>query len=218
MVETYRSTEPAHLGARRAEDAIAHGRQWSLANTPVRYRDATVEVPEVAEWVAELVRLAADPDEPVAFVRSGPSLLLYGVCGTGKTHNGYGALHALSTSGAFCGWVATPAADLYARLRPRHGVDSEAVFERHAKAPVLMLDDLGAAKGTDWVEEVNYRLINYRYEHELPTLVTSNHRPRELAGVVGERVASRLAEMTTPVTLEGPDRRYPNIPGGGGRG
>ena len=104
--------------------------------------------------------------------------------------------------------MATPAADLYARLRPRHGVDSEDVFERHAKAPVLMLDDLGAAKGTDWVEEVNYRLINHRYERMLPTLVTSNVRPRDLAGVVGERVASRLTEMATPVVLKGPDRRY----------
>ena len=197
------------LGARRADEAIAHGRQWSLTHTPVRYRDATVAVPEVSAWVRELVRLAVDPDEPVAWVRTGPSLLLYGVCGTGKTHNGYGALRALSTSGAFCGWVATPAADLYARLRPRHGVDSEDVFERHAKAPVLMLDDLGAAKGTDWVEEVNYRLINHRYERMLPTLVTSNVPPRDLAGVVGERVASRLTEMATPVVLKGTDRRYP---------
>jgi len=208
MVETYRTTLPA-LSSRRAEEAIAHGKQWSLANTPARYRDATVAVPEVAAWVRELVRLAVDPDEPVARVRTGPSLLLFGVCGTGKTHNGYGALHALSTSGAFCGWVATPAADLYARLRPRHGVDSEDVFERHAKAPALMLDDLGAAKGTDWVEEVNYRLVNYRYERMLPTLVISNVRPRDLAGVLGERVASRLTEMATPVVLKGPDRRYP---------
>jgi len=208
MVEDYRTTVPAQLASRRADEAIAYGRQWCLTNTPVRYRDATVGVPEVAEWVRELVRLAVDSDGPAAFVRTGPSLLLYGVCGTGKTHNGYAALHALSTSGAFCGWVATPAADLYARLRPRHGVDSEDVFERHAKAPVLMLDDLGAAKGTDWVEEVNYRLVNYRYERMLPTLVTSNARPRDLAGVLGERVASRLTEMTTPVTLKGPDRRY----------
>jgi len=88
-------------------------------------------------------------------------------------------------------------------------VDSEDVFERHAKAPVLMLDDLGAAKDSSWVEEVNYRLINHRYEWMLPTLVTSNVPPRDLAGEVGERVASRLTEMATPVVLKGPDRRYP---------
>jgi len=209
LVETCRTTVPAQLGSRRADEAIAHGRQWSLTHTPVRYRDATVSVPEVAAWVRELVRLAVDPDEPVAWVRTGPSLLLLGPCGRGKTHNGYAALHALSASGAFCGWVATPAADLYARLRPRHGVDSEDVFERHAKAPVLMLDDLGAAKDSPWVEEVNYRLINHRYERMLPTLVTSNVPPRDLAGEVGERVASRLTEMATPVVLKGPDRRYP---------
>jgi len=196
------------LGARRADEAIAHGRQWCLTHTPVRYRDAIVAVPEVAAWVRELVRLAVDPAEPVAVVRTGPSLLLLGPCGRGKTRNGYGALHALSTSGAFCGWVATPVADLYAQLRPRHGVDSEDLFQRHAKAPVLLLDDLGAAKDSPWVEEINYRLINHRYEWMLPTLIISNHRPRELAGVVGERIASRLTEMATPVVFKGPDRRY----------
>jgi DNA replication protein DnaC len=42
----------------------------------------------------------------------------------------------------------------------------------------------------------------------LPTLLTSNLRPAELASALGERVASRLAEMTQRVALKGTDRRY----------
>jgi DNA replication protein DnaC len=86
-------------------------------------------------------------------------------------------------------------------------VDLEAVFERHARADLLVLDDLGASKSTEWTEEINYRLVNHRYENELPTLFTSNVPPKELIGVLGMRVASRLVEMTTRVPLDGEDRR-----------
>src|SRR5690606_7391206 len=99
------------------------------------------------------------------------------------------------------------AADLYARLRPRHGIDSETEFRAIADAPLLMVDDLGAAKTSEWVEEVNYRLINWRYDRVLPTVFTSNVLPKELKVALGERVASRLVEMADRVTLKGEDRR-----------
>jgi DNA replication protein DnaC len=93
-------------------------------------------------------------------------------------------------------------------MRPRHGIDAEAEFRAVADATLLVLDDLGAAKGSEWVEEINYRLVNHRYEHQLATLFTSNILPRDLAGALGERVSSRLKEMTDRVTLKGTDRRY----------
>lgn len=188
------------------DESTDKGRE-SHARIPVRYRGACVDVPEVAEWVRQLVRLAAQQKRTVPRIDSGPSLLLIGATGTGKTHTAFGAVRALTVSGALCPWQALTAADLYARLRPRHGVDSEAEFDKVAQAGLLVLDDLGAAKGTDWNEEVNYRLINYRYEHELPTLVTSNVPPRDLGGALGERVASRLVEMASRVVLRGADRR-----------
>jgi hypothetical protein len=76
-------------------------------------------------------------------ITRGPSLLLVGATGTGKTHLAYGAVRALLTSGVNCRAIVTTAADLYARLRPRHGVDPEAEFERVARARVLVVDDLG---------------------------------------------------------------------------
>ena len=93
-------------------------------------------------------------------------------------------------------------------MRPRHGVDSETEFRAAADAGLLVLDDLGVSKNSEWVEEVNYRLVNHRYENTLPTLFTSNVRPRDLAEALGERVASRLTEMTGRVILKGADRRY----------
>jgi DNA replication protein DnaC len=174
---------------------------------PERYREAVVTEPGVIDWIREVVAVATGGRTSQPVVAVGPSLLLLGPTGTGKTHQAFGALRALSLSGAACRWVFATAADLYAELRPRPRVDPEAEFNRYAKAGLLVVDDLGAAKGSEWTEEINYRLINHRYSHKLPTLITSNVPPKDLGTALGERVSSRLIEMTTRVVLKGSDRR-----------
>jgi DNA replication protein DnaC len=72
---------------------------------------------------------------------------------------------------------------------------------------LLILDDLGAARTSEWVEEITYRLINRRYNLMLPTLITTNLAMGDLRAQLGDRVASRLAEMTTRVTFAPVDRR-----------
>jgi len=141
---------------------------------------------------------------------TGPSLLLVGGTGSGKTFQAYGAVRALGRSGAGLSWTVTTAADLYAALRPRPRVDSEDEFERFARVGLLVLDDLGAAKGTEWNEEVNYRLINYRYEQQLPTIITTNVASGKLPAALGDRVFSRLVEMARRVQIAGSDRRMGN--------
>jgi DNA replication protein DnaC len=175
---------------------------------PARYSDAVVTHPEIRDWVRTLVA-EARPSNPMACpaIRNGPSLLVLGPTGTGKTYEAWGAVRALAVSGARFTFEVVTAADLYAKLRPRHGVDSEAEFVTYARPTVLVLDDLGAAKGSEWVEEVNYRLINTRYEKGLPTLCTSNVPVKQLADHLGDRVTSRLTEMAQRVVLEGGDRR-----------
>lgn len=195
--------------------SLALSAERFAAVVPAQYADARVTVPEVARWVAELVAGAqerANPNLGPTLVKgsTGPSLLLLGPTGTGKTFEAWGAIRALTESGVRATrWEHTTAADLYARMRPRHGVDAEEVFEVHAHAPVLVLDDIGAAKASEWTEEVNYRLINHRYQHRLPTLITSNIPAAQLREDLGLRVASRLREMAYRVVLAGADRREP---------
>jgi DNA replication protein DnaC len=186
----------------------------SMERIPARYRDAVVSVPAVAGWVRTLVQAIVTEKPRLARLSAGPSLLLIGGTGTGKTHQAYAAIRALAASGVGMTWQAVAAADLYAQMRPRYGVDSEQEFERYARASVLVLDDLGAAKGSEWNEEVNYRLVNHRYERQMPTLITSNVPPKNLAAALGERVASRLVEMAERVVIAGGDRRL--NPGGAG--
>ena len=172
---------------------------------PRHYRDAVLTSPEVRSWVDRLV--AGAKGRIVPAISTGPSLLLLGPTGVGKTYEAFGAIRDLAVTGVKAKWTAATAADIYAALRPRHQVDSEREFERFAKCPLLVVDDLGAAKATEWTEEVNYRLINHRYEAELPTLITSNVPIRELGSALGDRVASRLMEMCQRVVLRGDDRR-----------
>lgn len=217
------------LGAdlRLIEERAELAAEYAAAHTPPRFASAVPSVPEVEVWAAAVVRGAVKDSQSrgqrVATIHAGPSLLLLGPTGVGKTHEVYGAMRAISLCGVHARWLVISAADLYARLRPRHGIDSEAEFAAIAGAEALAVDDIGAAKNSDWVEEVNFRLVNRRYELALPSLFTSNlpaktqtvritddRPPVTVPGldtVLGERVISRLREMTQRVSVKGTDRR-----------
>jgi DNA replication protein DnaC len=182
---------------------------YTDANTPARFSAAVADEPDVIDWARQVIdRAVADSAGHVQrFVRTGPSLLILGSTGVGKTHQAYGALRLIAQAGVRARWVSTTAADFYARLRPRHGVDSETEFRAVADAPILVFDDLAAAKDSEWVEAVNYRLVNWRYDRELATIVTSNLEPEELAAALDDRVASRLRQLAKKVSIKGADRR-----------
>ncbi|GAA1455203.1 hypothetical protein [Nocardiopsis tropica] len=175
---------------------------------PLRYKHADATDPKVLAWIDEVVWCSTPARiSGVRKVGPGPSLLLLGPTGTGKTFQGYGALRRLSVLGVNASPAASPIADIYAKMRPRPGVDSESVFESYAHAPLLFVDDLGAAKESPWVEEVTTRLVNYRYDRGMATIFTSNVPPKQLGEKIGERVASRLTELCRVVVLKGEDRR-----------
>jgi DNA replication protein DnaC len=85
-----------------------------------------------------------------------------------------------------------------------------------ATVQILVLDDLGAERPTDWALETVATLIEDRYQRDLDaqTIVTSNYTPSQLADrlgrddpVIGQRIVSRLVESCTQIRLEGADRR-----------
>ncbi|UWM47694.1 ATP-binding protein [Streptomyces carpaticus] len=190
-------------------DTIQAGLRAAEARIPARYRDAQAAHPQVAAWVERMVAAARKGPGGAPGIGQGSSLLIVGPTGTGKTHQAFGAVRSLLGAGVRLRWHAATAADLYAALRPRPGADSERELMAIARCPLLILDDLGAAKGSEWTEEITYRLVDHRYAHMLPTLITSNLPIAQLRHALGDRVSSRLAEMTDRVMLTGPDRRRP---------
>ncbi|ATW48237.1 ATP-binding protein [Streptomyces peucetius] len=181
--------------------------QAAEARIPERYQAAVADHPAITAWVREVARAGRPGPGGAPGIAQGRSLLIVGTTGTGKTHQAYGAVRCLITAGVRLRWKATTAADLYADLRPRPGHDGERELMDMARCPLLIIDDLGAAKSSEWTEEITTRLINRRYNEMLPTLITTNLGMADLRDYIGDRVASRLTEMTDKVILDGPDRR-----------
>jgi len=88
--------------------------------------------------------------------------------------------------------------DLLDHLRSAYSPDSKVpydeLFESIRTSPILILDDLGAHSSTPWAEEKLFQLINHRYNHRLPTVITTNLTMDELDRL-DERLASRLADL-----------------------
>jgi DNA replication protein DnaC len=72
---------------------------------------------------------------------------------------------------------------------------------------VLVIDDLGQEKQTEWTRQILYDVVNYRYEHRLPIIITTNFTEDGLANYVGHPVWSRLYEMCDAVHTSGGDHR-----------
>jgi DNA replication protein DnaC len=200
---------------RTREGFLARTAEVTDRRVPLMFRDATTDHPRMLAWCeAFAAGFPAQDGTPAGeALHRTRSLLLLGPTGVGKTHMTYAAIRRLAASGVSTRWEALTAADLYARLRPRAGIDSEAEFAQISGADLLLLDDLGAAKGSEWTEDVNYRLLNFRNDAGLATLVTSNLQREapegqpSLAVALGDRVMSRLLGMCDVIILRGTDRR-----------
>lgn len=70
---------------------------------------------------------------------------------------------------------------------------TDAVMKVYMEAHMLVLDDFITTRPTDWVIEIIYHLINYRYEHCLRTIITSNFDLPQLEEILKEqRITSRI--------------------------
>ena len=92
------------------------------------------------------------------------------------------------------------------------GAGSEAeVMRKYLSIPVLVVDDLGAEKITDWTRDRIFFLLEKRlYDKKKQTIITSNHRIGELASALDDRLASRIVETCAVFRLEGADKRLAN--------
>ena len=72
---------------------------------------------------------------------------------------------------------------------------SENILKTHSEANLLILDDVGAEKVTDWVLQTLGYIINTRYEYLRPTIITSNFNLNELQECLDTRIVSRIYEM-----------------------
>lgn len=143
--------------------------------------------------------------------RQGMGLILVGPVGVGKTHLASGIIHELSKRDIFVLFLFVP--DFLEELRDTYDEDyeeEEDKFELAREAQVLVLDDLGTERITDWAKEKITQLLNYRYNNILPTIVTTNLTLKEMEERIGERALSRLLGRSEIIPIVGKDRRVKN--------
>lgn len=143
-------------------------------------------------------------------------LLLMGSVGVGKTHLAVSILKGLTERGFSC--LFYEFGSLLKEIQDSYNVNTRsselAVLAPVLNADVLVLDELGASKPTDWVRDTMAHVINTRYNEKKFTVFTTNYlddRPNDreetLEDRIGVRVRSRLYEMCRTIALEGKDFR-----------
>ena len=149
-------------------------------------------------------------------------LLFLGAAGVGKTHIAVGTLkQVIQTCGARGLFYDTR--DLLRVIRSTYDpvvrTSEISVLRPVMEAELLVLDDLGAEKTSEWVEETMNLIVNTRYNERRLTIFTSNYsdipddtEPNSLLFRIGFRMRSRLHEMCTVVEVDAADYRDSNRP------
>jgi len=141
-------------------------------------------------------------------------LFLWGNPGTGKTLLASIILTELIIHHAVQGRYIKISRTFFNRLKATFAEGSETygmsskIEKEFADVDVLVVDDFGVQRDTEWEQETLYNLVDARYEGEKFTVFTSNKNPHEeFKDLSGGRVLSRIKEMTVIMELSGKDQR-----------
>lgn len=163
-----------------------------------RNPDAKTALQKVEDWI----------DHWPEYREAGRGLFLSGEVGTGKTHLAVAVMKELQEAHEVpCLMMSVPELldDMRAEYDSREG-RGRMVAQAKA-AELLVLDDLGSEKITDWSIERLFVIIDHRYRNMAPTIYTSNLGYQGVREVFGERIASRMIESNKWVFMEGKDYR-----------
>lgn len=210
-------------------------KRLAAARIPAGYWDCTIDGYDTAfpgadpsqAWALKAARSFVDA-YPVD--TAGKGLLFVGSLGVGKTHLAVGVLRRLiqerGARGMFCDYGAL-IKQIQKSFDRSTGTTESEIIEPVLKTEILVLDDLGAQKPTEWVWDNIALILNTRYNNRLSTIITTNYadlppgagftpdpegrtpakNEETLGDRIGERMRSRLAEMCIRVDMSGKDFR-----------
>jgi len=170
----------------------------------IKYRAAGVPFPARMTFDAfKIVRGTEKAIVEAKLMADSPQswLTLLGMYGTGKSHLAMAAVYTRLQAGHFA-WFIT-SGKLLDRWRSwfdrkDEQFDFSERFERDCNAPYLVVvDDLGSERGTEWATERLTMFLDHRYGRNLPTVITTNYPKEVLAERSGGRIADRVFDRRT---------------------
>lgn len=184
--------DEAHL--REAQQSVLAERAQAridrfLAKRPARFAPEGELHPKILDWCRKV------------YSREAEALILIGGIGTGKTWSIWKAAETLARNGWNGRFDIVDAYDVKDAMRDR----DRAAIDQWREADALAIDDIGAIGMQEWDSDNLHKLVNTRWKHGRPTVITSN--AEDLKPLLGPRVASRLADGAAKVALSGADRR-----------
>lgn len=134
------------------------------------------------------------------------NLLLIGPTGIGKTHL------ACAICLKFTDYQRYRVTELLRELRyQRTAEEEDKIIRNFIGASILLIEDLGAQKETDWGTAILWEIIDRRIErNQNGLIITSNHGRGKLSQNMGDKIPSRLSSICKIVNIEGDDYRVKN--------
>jgi DNA replication protein DnaC len=187
-----------HLFDSKEQKNELHFKRFFDAQIPERFKDASLK--DFEDEKPELVKLTSK------WVSTPCSLYIWGMPGVGKTHFVFALLKELLSQ-----------IDLWPRIYNGLELDAKLLqaimtlgdgnlIHNLVNEDLLVIDDLGRETKTERSKRQLFEIINGRYNLKLPTIITSNLSPAQIASNYDEATCSRL-QSYLPLELTGPDKR-----------
>lgn len=202
------------------QDCMVEVRPYCQVNgVPKRYESAPFEIRESVK---------PHVDRALSALRGGKSVTLVGGRGSGKTHMAIGLMKEIAREMSAPKVVDRDTyrreefkfnfrrvADFYVDLKSnwsdgdgniRKRTEGD-VIDTYAYGDVIVMDDLGIEKVSDWSRQLLYTLIDKLYGECKRVIFTSNLSLREISEKIDDRIASRLMEMGPVINIGNKDER-----------
>ena len=133
------------------------------------------------------------------YCKQGRGILFTGSTGSGKTHLASGIANELIEREIPVKFEVVP--ELLQKIQATYSSFAESedsVISPLKKCRLLILDELGGEKPSEWTMTILHNIINYRYINYKPTIITTNLTTSELGNVLGARTVDRILDKNKP--------------------
>lgn len=201
-------TELEFFRMRQRQDEIARNKKICFAETNMtnwNFENDDRKNPRISDAMKKYVENFPE------FMKEGKGLLLLGPVGTGKSYYAACIANALIDAGYTA--LMTNFAKIINRLQGSFDGRQEFINSLN-KYSILIIDDLGAERNTEYTAEQIFNIIDNRYRSNKPMIITTNLTDKQLQStddITRTRIYDRILEKCIPIKVDGASRRKQNL-------